>query len=246
MNTQAGAGAPGRLAHPHRGGPGAHERPVPPLSVLSAGGGPDGPGEMKLWASCCGHKEVRPYLTRTQDQAHRSLLALAHRDHLTCPWCGREVTAIDLAKAKGRKSLRHYETAVVLHARGDALYADALALRKEYRDEDGLTARPEAWCSSGYYFARGEVMQADHQLTDLHGRPSVTWSGAGWAGGSWYRSPSRWGISAITTTVPTPSSTGRPWRGTPSSGTAAISICGSTVPAVPGGTPGALRTSSPT
>lgn len=134
-----------------------------------------GLGEMKLWASCCGHKEVRPYLTRTQDQAHRSLLALAHRDHLTCPWCGREVTAIDLAKAKGRKSLRHYETAVVLHARGDALYADALALRKEYRDEDGLTARPEAWCSSGYYFARGEVMQADHQLTDLHGRPSVTW-----------------------------------------------------------------------
>lgn len=139
------------------------------------GGDLMGLGVMTLWASCCGHKEVRPYLTRTQDETHWTMLDLAHKERLTCPWCGREVTAIDLTKAKGRKSLRHYETAVVLHARGDALYADALALRKEYRDEDGLTARPEVWCSSGYYFAPGEVMQADHQVADLHGRPSVTW-----------------------------------------------------------------------
>nr|DAO75099.1 MAG TPA: hypothetical protein [Caudoviricetes sp.] len=25
---------------------------------------------INLWASCCGHKEARPYLTRTQDQEH--------------------------------------------------------------------------------------------------------------------------------------------------------------------------------
>ena len=130
---------------------------------------------MKLWASCCGHKEERPYLARTQDETHWTLLDLAHRDRLTCPWCGREVTAIDLARARGRKSLRQYELAVVLHARGDAIYADALALRKEYRDETGLTARPEAWCSSGYYFTRGEVMQADHQCLDGERRPCVTW-----------------------------------------------------------------------
>ena len=130
---------------------------------------------MKLWASCCGHKEERPYITRTQDETHWTLLDLAHRDRLTCPWCGREVTAIDLARARGRKSLRQYELAVVLHARGDAIYADALALRKEYRDETGLTARPEAWCSSGYYFTRGEVMQADHQCLGGERRPCVTW-----------------------------------------------------------------------
>lgn len=130
---------------------------------------------MKLWASCCGHKEERPYLARTQDETHWTLLDLAHRDRLTCPWCGREVTAIDLARARGRKSLRQYELAVVLHARGDAIYADALALRKEYRDETGLTARPEAWCSSGYYFTRGEVMQADHQCLGGERRPCITW-----------------------------------------------------------------------
>lgn len=130
---------------------------------------------MKLWASCCGHKEVRPYLTRTQDETHWTLLDLAHRDRLTCPWCGREVTAIDLARARGRKSLRQYELAVVLHARGDALYADALALRKEYGGEAALTARPEAWCSSGYYFTRGEVMQADHQLPGGDDSPYITW-----------------------------------------------------------------------
>lgn len=130
---------------------------------------------MKLWASCCGHKEKLPYLTRTQDETYWTLLDLAHRDRLTCPWCGREVTAIDLARARGRKSLRQYELAVVLHARGDALYADALALRKEYRDEADLTARPEAWCSSGYYLTRGEVMQADHQCLDGKRRPYITW-----------------------------------------------------------------------
>ena len=59
-----------------------------------------GLGEIHLWASCCGHKEVRPYLTRTQDQEHWTLMDLGHKDRLTCPWCGREVTAIDLSRAR--------------------------------------------------------------------------------------------------------------------------------------------------
>ena len=134
-----------------------------------------GLGEIKLWASCCGHKEVRPYLIRTQDQVHWTLLDLTHKDRLKCPWCGREVTSIDLAKARGRKSLRHYELAVVLHARDGALYADALSLRKEYSDEAALTARPEGWCSSGYYFARGEVMQADHQFPGSEEKAWISW-----------------------------------------------------------------------
>ncbi|MEQ2615733.1 PcfJ domain-containing protein, partial [Intestinimonas aquisgranensis] len=61
------------------------------------------------------------------------------------------------------------------HARGDALYADALALRKDYSSEEGLTARPTAWCSSGYRFARGEVMQADYQVTYREHEPVITY-----------------------------------------------------------------------
>ena len=118
-----------------------------------------GLGEIHLWASCCGHKEVRPYLTRTQDQEHWTLMDLGHKDRLTCPWCGREVTAIDLSRAKGRKSLRQTELTVLIHAKGDALYADALVLYKDYADEAALTAGPVAWCSSGYRFVQGEVMQ---------------------------------------------------------------------------------------
>lgn len=134
-----------------------------------------GLGGVRLWASCCGHEEYRPYLSREMDAGHWTLTDLGHKDKLSCPWCGREVTAIDLGKAGARKSLRHHELAVVLHARGEALYADALVLRKDYADEASLTARPEAWCSSGYYFARGEVMQADHQSAARYDRPVVSW-----------------------------------------------------------------------
>lgn len=128
---------------------------------------------INLWASCCGHKEARPYLTRTQDQEHWTLMDLRHKARLTCPWCGREVTAIDLSRAKGRKSLRQTELTVLLHAKGDALYADALVLYKDYADEAALTAGPVAWCSSGYRFVQGEVMQVDHQWDDKH--PRITY-----------------------------------------------------------------------
>ena len=131
---------------------------------------------VRLYTSCCGHKEYRPYLARTETPEHRDLLDhLKHKEAWTCPWCGRKVTVIDLAKAKGRKSLRHYELAVVLHAREDALYADALCLRKEYTDETALTARPESWCCSGYFFTLGEVMQVDHQYPGTEDKPVVTW-----------------------------------------------------------------------
>ena len=132
-----------------------------------------GLGGINLWASCCGHKEVRPYLTRTQDQVHWTLMDLRHKDKLTCPWCGREVTAIDLSKANGRKALRQTELTVLLHARGDDLYADALVLYKDYADEAALTAGPVAWCSSGYRFVQGEVMEVDHQWDDEY--PCITY-----------------------------------------------------------------------
>lgn len=130
---------------------------------------------LDLRASCCGHRETRPELMRTEDAAHWTLWDMRHKDRLTCPWCGRQVTAIDLNMAKCRKSLRHYELAVLLHARGEVLYADALVLRKDYEDDAALTAPPTVWCSSGYYFARGEVMQADYQVSASDGRPWVTW-----------------------------------------------------------------------
>lgn len=117
-----------------------------------------------LRASCCGHRETRPVLPRTETPEHRDLLDhLRHKEVWTCPWCGRKVTVINLSKAGKRKSLAQRELTVLLHTRGDALYADALALRKDYEDDASLTARPTAWCSSGYRFTRGGVMQVDHQ-----------------------------------------------------------------------------------
>ena len=133
-----------------------------------------GLGGVRLYTSCCGHKEYRPYLLRTETPEHRDLLDhLKHKESWTCPWCGRTVTVIDLAKARKRKALRRVELTVLLHVQNDALYADALALRKDYADEADLTARPTAWCSSGYRFAKGEVMQVDHQWDDKH--PCITY-----------------------------------------------------------------------
>lgn len=120
-----------------------------------------------LYTSCCGHRETQPVLSRTETPEHRMLLDhLSHKEPWTCPWCGRKVTVINLSKAGKRKSLVQNELTVLLHARGNALYADALVLRKDYEDDDSLTANPTAWCSSGYRFSRGEVMQADHQWDD--------------------------------------------------------------------------------
>lgn len=135
-----------------------------------------GLGGVRLYTSCCGHKEYRPYLIRTETAEHRALLDhLTHKEPWTCPWCGRSVTVIDLAKAKQRKSLRQVELTVLLHARGDALYADALALSKDYANEASLTARPTAWCSSGYRLAGGEVMQADYQDSYRDDEPVITY-----------------------------------------------------------------------
>lgn len=139
-------------------------------------GGLMGLGGVKLYASCCGHKEYRSYLPRTETPEHRELMAgLEHKTAWICPWCGCNVTVIDLAKAKKRKSLFRRELILLLHARDDAIYADALELIKDYEDEAALTARPECWCCSGYYFTSGEVMQVDHQFPGTVDRPVITW-----------------------------------------------------------------------
>lgn len=135
-----------------------------------------GLGGVRLYASCCGHREYRPVLPRTETPGHRALLDhLRHKEPWTCPWCGRTVTVLDLARARGRKSIRRTEFTVLLHARGDALYADALALHKDYGDEQALTARPTAWYSSGYRFAPGEVMQVDYQEACREHEPVLTY-----------------------------------------------------------------------
>ena len=128
-----------------------------------------------LRASCCGHRETRPELVRTEMPEHRELLDhLRHKEAWTCPWCGRKVTMIDLNKAGKRKRLVQTELTLLLHADGEALYADALALQKNYADDAALTARPTAWSSSGYRFVKGEVMQADYQVTYRENEPYIT------------------------------------------------------------------------
>ena len=84
-----------------------------------------GLGGVRLYASCCGYMEYRPYLTRAETPEHRELLCrLEHKAEWMCPWCGRKVTVIDLAKARKRKTLIHRELVLLLHAREDALYAE--------------------------------------------------------------------------------------------------------------------------
>ena len=147
---------------------------------------------LDLRASCCGHRETRPVLPRTETPEHWDLLDhLKHKESWTCPWCGRSVTAINLSKAGKRKKLAQSKNTLLLHARGNALYADALVLRKDYEDDAALTARPTGWCSSGYRFVKGEVMQADHQVFDE--KPVITYERDKLGRRKWVQEPFKWG-----------------------------------------------------
>ena len=120
--------------------------------------------------SCCGRGETIPRLRRTEwPWEDRLLDACRHDRPHTCPWCGRKVTMKDLSRAGKRKKLRAYEQALLLHAGGGALYADALCLRKDYETEEALTERPQYWRSSGYRFTLGDVMEIDYQTFDGKG-----------------------------------------------------------------------------
>ena len=124
---------------------------------------PDKKG-VTLRTSCCGRAERLEYLRLTELPTDIELLErLGHNEHFVCPWCGSEVTLKDLRRAGKRKQLREYRLVILLHAREDALYADAVVLRKDYETENDLTAKPEYWLSSMYRFAAGDVMQVDYQ-----------------------------------------------------------------------------------
>ena len=115
-------------------------------------------------AGCCGHRESIPRLRRTEFPWEERLLdACRHDQPCTCPWCGRKAVMKDLSRAGKRKKLRAWEYALLLHAKGGALYADALCLRKDYETEEALTERPQYWLSSGYRFVLGDVMEIDYQ-----------------------------------------------------------------------------------
>lgn len=124
---------------------------------------PDKTG-VSLWTSCCGRTERIDCLRRTELPTEIELLArLGHNEPFVCPWCGQTVTIKDLRKAGKRKGLEQYKHALLLHARDDALYADAVVLRKDYSLETLLTAKPAYWLSSMYRFASGDVMEVDYQ-----------------------------------------------------------------------------------
>lgn len=129
-----------------------------------------GKDETEFHTSCCGRRETISHLRRTEWPWENGLLyACRHNQSYTCPWCGRTATMKDLRRAWKRKSLKSFECALLLHARDGVLYADALSLRKAYETEDGLTAKPEYWLSSGYRFSLGDVMEIDYQCFDPHG-----------------------------------------------------------------------------
>lgn len=131
---------------------------------------PDKDG-VNFWSSCCGRFERLEYLRRTELPREAGLLSgLGHNRDCICPWCGRPVTLKDLRKAGKRKQLEQHTFTVLLHARKEALYADAVVLNKDYGTEDGLTAKPTYWLCSMYRFAAGDVMQVDYQC---YGKGSI-------------------------------------------------------------------------
>lgn len=120
--------------------------------------------EVSLWTSCCGRTERLNHLRRTEFPWEAQFLAnLFHNRWYVCPWCGRTVTLKDLRKSGKRKALEDYRHALVLHAREDALYADAVVLNKDYSTEEHLTDKPTYWLSSMYRFTAGKVMEVDNQ-----------------------------------------------------------------------------------
>lgn len=129
---------------------------------------------VEFHASCCGHKETILLERRTEWPWELDLFLHAnHGQRYVCPWCGRAVTMKDLSKAGQRKNLREWREVVLLHIRDDVLYADALWLRKIYETDAELAGPPRFSVCSGYRFAKGEVMQIDHQTFD--GKPVITY-----------------------------------------------------------------------
>lgn len=127
---------------------------------------PDKEG-VRFWTSCCGRSERLERPRRTEFLWETNLLnSLKHNSSCACPWCGRSVIVKDLRKAGRRKRLSSYECAILLHGREDALYADAVVLRKEYGTEESLTAPPTYLLYSMYRFAAGDVMEVDYQDYD--------------------------------------------------------------------------------
>ena len=115
-------------------------------------------------ASCCGHQETILRDRRTEYPWELDLLLNCHHGQsYTCPWCGRHVTMKDLSKAGQRKNLREFREVLLLHLRDGVLYADALWTRKIYETEEELAGPVRVSICSGYRFAKGEVMQLDHQ-----------------------------------------------------------------------------------
>ena len=122
-------------------------------------------GSVEYHTSCCGRTERIKPVRRTELPWGNALLDASYHNQLhTCPWCSRKVTMKDLSKAGKRKSLAASCLVVLLHGDKQALYADALSLRKDYETLTDLTARPTYWLCSGYRFSAGEVMEIDYQV----------------------------------------------------------------------------------
>ena len=127
-------------------------------------------------ASCCGHRETILRDRRTEYPWELDLLLnCRHGQSYTCPWCGRHVTMKDLSKCGQRKNLREFHEVLLLHLRDGVLYADAIWLRKIYETEAELAGPARTSICSGYRFAKGEVMQLDHQVWD--DSPLITYEG---------------------------------------------------------------------
>lgn len=113
-------------------------------------------GKHHLWTSCC---HVNDYIIEDQRAISSEVMDciyLRHNERVVCPFCGKEVTAKDLAKAGKRRTLQDYRLVVFLHAEENTtLYAQAYVARKEYEHLQDLSGYPSYDFEAAYIFQPG-------------------------------------------------------------------------------------------
>ena len=115
-------------------------------------------GGRLLWTSCCGEKAVfYPSAQQTETPEHYEFMTARHNSIVRCPFCGAPATL----KASGMKrgGLTEWEPVLILREMEGDLAALGVWVRKEYKTERDLAARPLYHITSAYRFSPGRAVQ---------------------------------------------------------------------------------------
>lgn len=119
----------------------------------------DGHGR-RVWTSCCHHKKeyIGPDMFLVTPE-HRAVMAAKHGESLTCPFCGRRVTAKSIGKSRRCAGLRRYIPVVFLSTSedGETVYIQAYWSMKDFNGN--YAAEPLYMVTRVYRLRRGEYLQ---------------------------------------------------------------------------------------